>query len=248
MKADTRWLIGCSGFSYKDWKPVFYPSGLAPAKWLRFYAEHFETLESNTTFYRMPQIKTLNKWFDDTPDDFVFSVKAPRLITHYKKMAGTKEMITAFYDLMLTGLQHKLGAVLFQFPPGFSFTQERLAGILEQLDGTFTNVVEFRHSGWWNASVYQALQEKNITFCGISHPKLPDEVVDTTPNIYFRFHGVPELYTSSYTHQYLDKIYTAINKLRGIKNIYLYFNNTIAATAIENAEYLLTKLLSEKKG
>jgi hypothetical protein len=100
MNAKVKWLVGCSGFSYKDWRPIFYPGGLGRCKWLKYYSAHFNTMESNVTFYRTPQPKTFQKWFSDTPDDFYFSVKAPRTITHFKRMVGIKEILTAFYDLI----------------------------------------------------------------------------------------------------------------------------------------------------
>jgi uncharacterized protein YecE (DUF72 family) len=241
MNAKVKWLVGCSGFSYKDWRPIFYPTGLGPAKWLKYYSGHFNTMESNVTFYRTPQPKTFQKWFSDTPDDFYFSVKAPRTITHFKRMVGVKERLTAFYDLIQNSFQHKLGAILFQFPPGYSYTKERLDNILEQLDHSFDNVVEFRHISWWQDEVWAAFREKGITFCSISHPTLPDQVIHTADTIYFRFHGVPHLYKSSYTHEYLDNIITQIQQFNTVRTVYLYFNNTIAGTAIENVRYVKEK-------
>ncbi len=241
-----KWLLGCSGFSYKDWKPVFYPQTLPTSQWLTYYSKQFNTLEVNTSFYHIPRLSSLQKWSAATPEDFIFSMKVPRLITHYKKMNGTKESLLAFYDLVQNGLQEKLGPLLFQFPPSFVYTEERLSNLLAQLEPGFTNVLEFRHASWWQTDVYNALKEKQAVFCSISHPTLPDDLVVTAPTVYFRFHGVPELYRSAYTTGYLDKVTASIRKHKKIKTAYLYFNNTIAAVAIDNLRYLQGKLGSGK--
>src|SRR5438105_3814281 len=105
----TKWFIGCSGFSYKHWIGKFYPEKLARRKWFAFYCEHFKTLELNVTFYRFPQLQTLKGWYDTSPPDFRFSVKAPRGITHFKQFHNATELITQFYDVVNNGLQEKLG-------------------------------------------------------------------------------------------------------------------------------------------
>ncbi|MEP7319447.1 MAG: DUF72 domain-containing protein, partial [Panacibacter sp.] len=111
------WYIGCSGFSYKDWKGKFYPEKLASGNWFEYYAEQFNTLEVNSTFYRFPQLNTLLNWYNKSTDHFLFAVKAPRLITHYKKFTDCKELLADFYQVVQEGLREKLGPVLFQLPP-----------------------------------------------------------------------------------------------------------------------------------
>jgi len=232
------WKIGCSGFHYKEWKNVFYPEKLAAAKWLSYYSEHFKTLESNVTFYRMPTEKTLDKWYANTPDNFIFSVKAPRLITHYKKFNAVKDDLDIFYSLIKKSLNDKLGCILFQCPPSLVYSQEALQRIIQSLDRNFINVVEFRHQSWWHQAVYDELKKNNISFCSISYPKLDDNVIATSETIYFRFHGIPRLYYSAYTHEYMRNIVSQIKKIRGIKRVFLYFNNTADLAAIQNARYI----------
>jgi uncharacterized protein YecE (DUF72 family) len=244
LKTDTmKWFLGCSGFAYGDWTPVFYPSSLHSSERLSYYSSQYNTLEVNSSFYHIPRLGSLQKWVAETPDDFVFSVKIPQLITHYRKMIGTKESLSSFYNLVQNGLQHKLGPLLFQFPPSFSYTPDRLFAIVDQLDPGFINVVEFRHPGWWQSTVYDTLRAQNVVFCSISHPTLPDELVITSPIVYFRLHGVPELYRSPYTVAYLDRLVAGIQQQPGIETAYIYFNNTIAATAIDNLQYLQEKLV-----
>ena len=233
----TAWNIGCSGFSYKEWKHTFY-ANIPASKWFSFYSKHFNTLGSNVTFYRLPALKTLLKWYDDSPNDFSFSVKAPQLITHYKKFVAIENELEAFYALIEKGLKDKLACVLFQFPPSFSYTDERLGAITQNLSNAFNNVVEFRHESWFRDEVYKKLQQYKITFCNISHPKLKDQFISTAPILYFRFHGVPELFKSSYSKEYLEHILYQINQDKKAKKIYLYFNNTMTGAAIDNADFI----------
>jgi uncharacterized protein YecE (DUF72 family) len=231
------WNTGCSGFHYKEWKDTFY-EGIPAGKWFSFYSKHFNTLESNVTFYRLPALSTLLKWHDDSPEHFSFSVKAPQLITHYKKFVDIENELSAFYELIKKGFKEKLACVLFQFPPSFSYTEERLETIISNLNNSFNNVVEFRHESWFRIEVYEKLQQHKIIFCNISHPKLKDVFIKTAPVIYFRFHGVPELFKSSYSKEYLKNILYQINQDKKVKKVYLYFNNTMTGAAIDNAGFI----------
>ena len=233
-----KWHIGCSGYHYRDWKEIFYPPGLPQKKWFEYYNTRFDTLELNVTFYRFPQLKFLENWYNVSSPDFVFTVKAPRLITHYKKFNDCEGLLNDFYDTTLVGLKEKLGTVLFQFPPSFSYSADRLELVIQNLSGEVKNVLEFRHSSWWIEEVFKKLKKKNIIFSGISHPKLSDEVVINNKTAYYRFHGVPDLYYSAYTHHKLQSIADALLKDKTIKEAYIYFNNTATVGAIENAIWL----------
>ena len=145
----TTYYIGCSGYYYKEWKGLFYPAGLAAKEWFRFYCMHFNTIEINSSFYRIPPAASLDRWYRDSPEDFLFSLKAPRVITHLKRFQIDNSEIRAFYELLATGLQEKLGCILFQLPPSFTFTAERLRLICMQLNFPGSRVVEFRHESWW---------------------------------------------------------------------------------------------------
>ena len=148
-----RYWIGCSGFHYKEWKGLFYPDKLPQSKWFEYYSGVFNTLELNVTFYRFPQLKFLENWHSKSHDEFRFSVKAPRLITHYKKFSGTESMLEDFYGTIRLGLKEKLGAVLFQLPPQATFSLEYLQTI-QDYDWNGRNVCRsgkcmysFRHPG-----------------------------------------------------------------------------------------------------
>jgi len=132
----------------------------------------------------------------------------------------------------------RASCILYQLPPSLVYSAEKLDSIIASIDPSFNNVLEFRHISWWNKEVYKQLEKHGITFCCVSHPKLPDDVIFTSPLFYFRFHGVPKLFYSAYENAYLDTIIKKIKKQKGIEKAYIYFNNTAGPGAIENAGYV----------
>ena len=230
-----KWWIGCSGFHYKEWKEVFYPKNIPQTKWFEYYSQHFNTIELNTTFYRFPRIETLQSWYKKSPANFKFSVKGPRLISHYKMFIDCERLLGDFYTSVYEGLQDKLGCVLFQLPASIKYSDEMLTRIITNLDPSFDNAVEFRDNTWWNKKVYDALKKNKISFCGISHPKLSDEVIKNNSILYYRFHGVPVLYKSEYREDFIKEITKEIKSSGRFKEAYTYFNNTWGTGALANA-------------
>jgi uncharacterized protein YecE (DUF72 family) len=233
-----KWRIGCSGYHYPEWKGLFYPAGMTKNKWFEFYCQHFNTLELNVTFYRFPRVEFLKNWYNRCPSDFTFTVKAPRLITHFKKMKEAQNYLSDFYHVVKEGMQEKAACVLFQFPPSFSFEEEHQDRIIRLFDSSIVNVVEFRHPSWWKENVFQLLAQHNIVFSGMSHPSLPVDVIRTTRTVYYRFHGVPHLYISHYELPALERVVHQVQQLEGVEEVYLYFNNTAEGAAIQNARQL----------
>lgn len=233
-----QWHIGCSGFHYRDWKDIFYPPGLPQRKWFDYYATRFDCLELNVTFYRFPQLKFLQTWYEASPSHFRFAVKAPRLITHYKQFKDCKRMLGDFYGTCAEGLREKLAAVLFQLPPQFAFTPERLDMLAENMNPAFRNVIEFRHDTWWKGGVYSRFRKEGLIFCGISHPSLPDDTVVTNSCAYYRFHGVPKLYYSRYKRLYVQEIADRLAGNPKVREAFVFFNNTATQAAIKNAMWL----------
>ena len=231
------WQIGCSGFHYKEWKSVFYPVNLPQRRWFEYYCTKFQTLELNVTFYKFPQLKSLLAWYEASPKDFIFSVKMPRLITHYKQFHDCGRMLTDVYTTIEQGLKDKLGPVLIQLPPRMKYSPETLDRIVCALNPSFMNVLEFRTADWWNRNTFSILKEKNISFCGISHPGLPDKVLITSPVVYYRFHGIPKRYFSAYKRSDLENVQATIAKSRKAKQAFVFFNNTASTAAIKNAIY-----------
>jgi uncharacterized protein YecE (DUF72 family) len=240
-----QWHIGCSGFHYKEWKEFFYPPKLPQSKWFDHYAQQFNTLELNVTFYRFPQLKFLENWYNKSPEGFSFSAKVPRLITHYKQFKETTSMTNDFYNTIRLGLREKLGSVLFQLPPQLQYSDEALEKIISNINPEFTNVVEFRHPSWWKKKIYKQLQQNNIIFCGHSYPKLPEDVVVNNKVAYYRFHGVPVLYKSSYSNKFLKEVAETLQASKSKTN-FIYFNNTWGTSAINNALFI-QKLISKLK-
>lgn len=230
--------IGCSGFAYNDWSGLFYPDDLPRPEWLEYYAEHFDTLELNVSFYRTPGPIFFKNIYKRTPQDFCCIVKIPQSITHLNRMVGIQDELDKFYSVIREGLREKLGAVLFQFPGSFEFTPQRLASIIENLDPTFENVVEFRNATWWQADVERLLGLSGTCFCSVSYPGLPDKPVINTATTYYRFHGVPKLYYSIYATDFLRAVAETFMLDGGVKKTYFLFNNTATRAALENASYL----------
>ncbi|HEY9195983.1 MAG TPA: DUF72 domain-containing protein, partial [Mucilaginibacter sp.] len=199
----------------------------------------FKTLELNVTFYRFPQLSFLQNWHAVSPPDFRFSVKAPRAITHYKQFHNSAKLITSFYDTISQGLAEKLGPVLFQMPPRFTYTEEKLDRIISNLNPSFSNVVEFRHPSWWQESVYHKLAEHRVTFCGMSHPELPTDIIQNTPLVYYRFHGIPQLYYTLYDKTSLQQAVNTLSDNHNATEAWLYFNNDIEAHAPQNAREMI---------
>ncbi|WP_240466023.1 MULTISPECIES: DUF72 domain-containing protein [Sphingobacterium] len=238
MREMIRWKIGCSGFYYKSWKETFYPSTLPQREWFDYYCQHFDTVELNVTFYRFPKLSFLQNWYKKSPDHFRFTVKAPRLITHYKKFSDSSTLLTEFYNVVQQGLQEKLQFILFQLPPSVTYSPQMLALIIRSLDTNFLNVLEFRHPSWWNTDVYTTLGASNIIFCSMSHPSLPSDVIVNTSWIYYRMHGDTKLYGSDYSERQLKKLATDIEANGQVKEAYIYFNNDMEGHAVQNAKAL----------
>lgn len=228
--------IGCSGYYYPNWKNKFYPKGLQPKNWLEYYASVFNTVELNGTFYRTPKLTDLKKYTDVTNDDFTFSVKMSKYISHIIKMKDSKDSINQFQDLIADGLGKKLSCFLFQLPPSYHYTEENLLRIIENVPHNPKNVIELRHTSWWNTDVEKAFKKAKLTFCNVDYPGLKSYIINTSGLFYFRFHGNPELFKSSYTINDLNNFHETFPKEN---KQYIYFNNTYYEAGYTNAKQLI---------
>jgi uncharacterized protein YecE (DUF72 family) len=157
--------VGTSGYSYKEWKGRFYPEDLPAAAMLRFYAERFATVEINNTFYRMPTPALLERWATEVPPGFVFVLKAPRRITHEKRLqANAAPDVAQFLETAAT-LGEKLGPVLFQTPPFLKKDLTRLSAFLDLLPASCRPAFEFRHDSWFDDEVRAALHVRGAALC-----------------------------------------------------------------------------------
>ena len=231
------YFVGCSGWFYWHWKGRFYPPDITTSKWFKYYTEKFNTVELNSTFYHFPKISSAKTWYKNSPPDFVYTLKVSRIITHIKRFKGTKRLISDFYKVG-EELKEKMGCFLFQLPPNLTFDEKRLGEIIGQLDLDKRNVIEFRHISWFNQKVFSELRKNKIIFCIVSLPNLPDEFVETSDDVYIRFHGKLSRYASNYSDDELKEWARKIKKSKA-KNVWAYFNNDFNAFAPQNALTLL---------
>jgi uncharacterized protein YecE (DUF72 family) len=159
-----RIAVGTSGYSYKEWKGSFYPDDLPAAKMLPFYAQHFDTVEINNTFYRMPEAKTMGKWAGEVPDGFQFSIKAPQRITHQKKLVDCGDDVRHLFEVSAE-LGPKLGPVLFQLPPFARKDAAKLRDFIALLPKEPRVGFEFRHASWFDDEIYAILRERDAALC-----------------------------------------------------------------------------------
>ncbi len=237
--------IGCSGWFYWHWRGEFYPADMPTKSWFDHYARHFKTVELNAPFYAWPTVATVQSWRRQAERrQFVYTVKVCELITHVKKFQGTKQLIADF-SFIADMLGPMMGCFLFQLPPSFHYTRARLRAILDQLDHSRRNVVEFRHASWWNQTAFSAFRNTGTMFCSCSGPGLPDDVIKTSDDIYVRFHGTHQWYRHKYSKEELTMW---ANRIRdsGAERVWAYLNNDRNAYAIRNA-IALWRLLQKQE-
>lgn len=226
--------IGCSGWFYWHWGQTFYRRFPRTRDWFGRYASVFRTVELNAPFYSWPTPAVVHGWVREAKRRrFIYTVKVCELITHVKRFAGTRDLVEDFY-FIASILGAKMGCFLFQLPPGFHYTKARLGKIVGQLDPRFRNVVEFRHRSWWNEEVYRAFREAGIIFCSCSGPRLPDQLIATTDEIYLRFHGIKKWYRHDYSREELE-IWVERIRRSGTRRVWAYFNNDREGFSIKNA-------------
>jgi uncharacterized protein YecE (DUF72 family) len=227
--------VGCSGWIYPHWRGRFYPEKLAVKRWFAFYAEHFDTVEINNSFYRLPKPETFDAWAAQAPPGFRYAVKANRFLTQAKKLKDCEEpmarMMPAFRHLGQT-----LGPVLYQLPPRFKVNLERLERFLELVPKDVINVFEFRDNSWHDDAVFALLERYGASFCAHDMPgsESPDQAVG--PVAYVRFHGGEGKYWGRYSDEALLRWTDwMIAEARRGREVWAYFNNDIDGHAIHDA-------------
>lgn len=177
--------VGTSGYNYPEWKGSFYPSDLPAAKMLPYYAERFSTVEINYTFYRMPTAKLVTGWAAQVPADFRFTLKAPRRITHDRKLRDVADSLRAFLDAA-SELGPRLGALLFQLPPTFKKDLAALDEFLGTLPPRVCGAFEFRHDSWLDEEVYARLRDRNLALCIADSETRKTPIIATADYAYLR--------------------------------------------------------------
>jgi uncharacterized protein YecE (DUF72 family) len=239
-----RVLIGCSGWNYADWKGRFYPEkGCPPSRWLTWYARYFDTVEVNSTFYRLASRDAVARWVEQTPDDFVFSPKISRYITHIKRLAVMDQPVARYYQRIEPLTESpKLGPVLWQLPESFHRNDERLAYALEHLPPG-RHAFEFRHSSWFTGDVYARLREHDVALVIGDTPERPFQTHELTTDFTFiRFHHGHRGRGGNYSRSELDEWAERIGDWRREVAVFAYFNNDWQAYAVRNARYLKARV------
>ncbi len=230
--------IGTSGWVYHHWRGIFYPQGLAQAKWLEFYNQHFLTVELNNSFYHLPSEKAFAAWRERSSEGFVYAVKVSRLITHLKKLRNVEGALENFLSRAQI-LGEKLGPLLYQLPPNMPRNDRVLEAFLQLLPPGLCHVFEFRHESWFDEGIFALLRQHQIGFCVYDMPEFTTPVVVTADFAYIRFHGSSELYGSCYSDAELAEWAKRITELgQGLTSVYIYFNNDAEAFAVSNAKTL----------
>jgi uncharacterized protein YecE (DUF72 family) len=211
-------LIGTSGYNYPEWRGSFYPEKFPANRMLAFYAEHFNTVEVNYTFYRIPTPALLAGWSQSTPDRFTFTLKAPRRITHDSKLQRCEDLTRAFCQTALT-LGAKLGVLLFQLPPTFKRDDGVLKSFLDLLPEGTRAAFEFRHASWHDDAIFEVLRLRNVALCIADSEKMSTPVVATADYAYFR------LRDEGYQAEDLTRWASVIRGLDGMKSTFVYFKH-----------------------
>ncbi len=236
-------FIGTSGWSYKDWADIFYPTEIKPAQYLEYYMTRFNCVEINSSFYHLPQKKTVESWMKRTPDSFWFCPKLSRFITHQKRLKDIEEPLAFFFNVF-EPMKPRMGPVLIQLPPGMKYDEAHTRDVLALLHKEFNDyrfALEVRHPSWITSSFFNLLRDYRIAFviADSGNRFLPYHEEITTDLVYLRFHGPGELYASEYSEfdlaRYGEKI---INWLDEGMEIWTFFNNDYYGYSIKNAEEL----------
>ncbi|CAC12119.1 conserved hypothetical protein [Thermoplasma acidophilum] len=224
--------IGCSGWYYPHWAGKFYPSDLNKSEWFRYYAQKFDTVEINSTFYSFPNAARVRSWVKGSPENFVFSVKVNRTITHVKRLKDCDEEIGLFYEI-IGSLGKMLGCVLFQFPPSFKYSHDNLIMIEKALDQRFCNVVEFRNISWFSEDARCDLEKSDLHVVAVSSERIPLWIKEDSV-VYVRLHGNVNGYATDYNEEYLTDLAQRIIDVKP-QSLYVYFNNDYSGYAPKNA-------------
>jgi uncharacterized protein YecE (DUF72 family) len=228
-------FVGTSGWTYADWQGTFYPEHVKGPDRLVFYAGKFNTVEVNSTFYRIPYLTFIKAWNQKLGPDFHLVVKGSRRVTHLKKLKDCQEPLQAFLDRVLQ--LNRLQVILWQLPPSLHKNVELLDSFLSQLSKHVRHALEFRHKSWWDKEVVEVLSKHNSAFVSLSHPKLPDTVYPITDFLYLRLHGLGKnLYQYNYSDDELAKVASGVKPYLAGRTLYAFFNNDYHAHAPVNAE------------
>jgi uncharacterized protein YecE (DUF72 family) len=225
--------IGTSGYQYDHWKNIFYPEKLSKNEWLDYYSERFDTVEINNTFYHLPSESSFDKWKEQAPPGFLYSLKFSRFATHMRKLKNPDELIERFLKLACKLKEH-MGPILAQLPPRWHVNPERLSAFFDSVPSDRRWAIEFRDSSWLCEEIYSILRKHNSALCIHDLIEKHPQII-TAAWTYLRFHGASG-HDGNYSREQLKE---AAEKIREYLNrdldVYVYFNNDVHGYAINNA-------------
>ena len=231
----ARLYLGTSGWSYPEWKGKFYPAKIAGDEMLPFYARHFDAVELNNSFYRLPKPEAMAKWRDTVPDGFRFAVKAPQTITHRRRLLDVEEPVQRFLAVA-DAMANRLGPLLFQLPPNMRADADRLSGLLRLLPAGRQVAFEFRHESWLSQSVFDLLREHDAALCLAETDESAAPLLPASGFVYLR------LRKSDYT---AEELVAWRNKLDALvqqgRDVYCFFKHESSA---KGPEYVLSVMRS----
>jgi len=241
--------IGCSGWSYDDWRGGIYPVDLPKRRWLERYAEVFDTVEVNATFYRLPKRSTVEKWAEQVPGNFLFVVKASRYLTHMKRLHEIADAVARFWEPLEPLRQgHRLGPVLWQLPETFQRDDDLLAAALRKLPRA-DHCFEFRHPSWFAAPVRELLAEHGASLAIGDDKRRPlPEAAPVGKLAYLRLHYGHRGHGGNYSEAELDGWRRRIAAWRSRRPVFVYLNNDWKGYAPNNARYLASGLTTRRRG
>jgi len=256
--------VGTSGYVFADWKGVFYPENLRQEDFLKFYQQHFNTVELNFSYYGMPKKENLQKLSDAVPDNFDFFIKAHQTMTHFSISNTSLKQVDADISSFLSAIDglSKIKGILFQFPYGFRFSEQNFSCLKHicQKSEAKTIILEFRHKSWLNYAVSDWMKACKIVYCCVDEPQLPEMLPPIVRNFghitYLRFHGRNKekwwsdskensqlRYDYLYSGNELDEWTEKINYLScESEMLYIFFNNCHLGKAVRNARMMQEKL------
>jgi uncharacterized protein YecE (DUF72 family) len=238
--------IGCSGWNYDDWRGRLYPEGLGKPRWLSRYAELFDTVEVNSTFYRLASRDAVARWVEQTPAGFLFAAKASRYLTHIRRLKSIGEGVERYYERIEPLVSaNKLGPVVWQLPANFKRDDEVLANVLGGLPAG-RHCFEFRHESWFTAPVYRLLSEHDAALVIGDHPRWPFQARElTTTWTLVRLHHGHRGRRGNYSEREIEEWARRIGQWRRRTEVFVYFNNDWEGFAVANARSLQRRLGSQ---
>ncbi len=235
--------VGCSGWNYDSWRGGLYPEGLAQRRWLERYAELFDTVEVNSTFYRLASRAGVERWVEQTPEDFVFAVKASQYLTHMKRLRDMDTGVERFYERIQPLVDSgRLGPVVWQLPGNFHRDDERLVGALEHLPPG-RHCFEFRHPSWFAEDVYSLLRGRGVALVIGDRPEVWFQTHELTADFtLIRFHYGARGRRGNYSESELDEWAERVRAFSRRVDVFAYFNNDWEQFAPRNARGLARRL------